>query len=103
MYVPFKELRLMLIRTFLCQFAVQWLQVLGQFLKSTALQAKQFNLHSFQNETLRRIMHMLSIEGMGALSATDMAAFQTVKSTLSHLFTNGAVCEKNRQPPCSLR
>ena len=74
------------------------------FLKSTAIQAKQYEMASFtQNMTLQRLMHMLSIEGMSALSVDDFTQLARIKSQLAQILSNGAVCQEGRPPPCTLR
>uniref|UniRef100_A0A914W4R4 Angiotensin-converting enzyme n=1 Tax=Plectus sambesii TaxID=2011161 RepID=A0A914W4R4_9BILA len=83
---------------------VQAEDVLGKFVRSTSKQVKQFDMAALaSNDSLQRMMSMLTIEGMKALPEERLAELNELKKELSGAFANGAICEKGRAPPCTLR
>jgi hypothetical protein len=78
--------------------------VLGKFVRSTSKQVKQFDMQAYAaNDSLQRMLSMLTIEGMKALPEDRLTLLNDIKKELSSGFANGAICDKGRPPPCTLR
>uniref|UniRef100_A0A7I4Z5D3 Angiotensin-converting enzyme n=1 Tax=Haemonchus contortus TaxID=6289 RepID=A0A7I4Z5D3_HAECO len=78
-------------------------QVLSRFVRSTSMQAKQFDLESVTDPDLKRQLSYVSFEGMSALSPADYTAFNQAQNTLNREATDVTICDLDVPPPCALK
>ncbi|CAP33076.1 Protein CBR-ACN-1 [Caenorhabditis briggsae] len=77
--------------------------VLTMFVKSTSMQAKQFDKASVTDERLKRQLGYVSFEGMSALAPSRFAEFSQAQSTLNRDSKDSTICDKDVPPPCALQ
>ncbi|VDM54517.1 unnamed protein product [Angiostrongylus costaricensis] len=78
-------------------------EVLSRFVRSTSMQAKQFDADSIQDADLKRQLAYVSFEGMSALSPTDYATFNQAQTSLNRVASEVTVCDRDLPPPCTLK
>uniref|UniRef100_F1KUV8 Angiotensin-converting enzyme n=1 Tax=Ascaris suum TaxID=6253 RepID=F1KUV8_ASCSU len=78
-------------------------EVLAEFLKSSSKQAKQFDLSSIDDPSLRKQLQMLSVNGMNALDDTSFKEFNEIQSKINKMIAEVGICELDKPPPCLLK
>ncbi|KAJ1346707.1 hypothetical protein KIN20_001596 [Parelaphostrongylus tenuis] len=78
-------------------------KVLSRFVRSTSMQAKQFDANSIQDADLKRQLAYVSFEGMSALSSSDYADFSQAQNSLNRVASDVTICDKDLPPPCTLK
>ncbi|KHJ99959.1 dipeptidyl carboxydipeptidase family protein [Oesophagostomum dentatum] len=67
------------------------------------MQAKQFDMESIMDASLKRQLAYVSFEGMSALSPADYAAFNQAQNSLNRVAADVSICDKDLPPPCALK
>ncbi|EYC18177.1 hypothetical protein Y032_0028g1716 [Ancylostoma ceylanicum] len=78
-------------------------QVLSRFVRSTSMQAKQFDMESIKDAALKQQLAYVSFEGMSALTPADYAAFNQAQNSLNRVASDVTICDKDLPPPCALK
>ncbi|KJH41722.1 dipeptidyl carboxydipeptidase family protein [Dictyocaulus viviparus] len=78
-------------------------QVLSRFVRSTSMQAKQFDVESIKDANVKRQLAYILFEGMSALSPSDYAKFNQAQNSLNRVATDVTICDKGLPPPCALK
>ncbi|CAB3400705.1 unnamed protein product [Caenorhabditis bovis] len=77
--------------------------VLSRFVRSTSMQAKQFDMSSINDENLRRKLGYVSFEGMNALAPSKLSEFSQAQAMLNRDSKDTTICDKDVPPPCALQ
>ncbi|CAI5455473.1 unnamed protein product [Caenorhabditis angaria] len=77
--------------------------VLSKFVRSTSMQAKQFDVASVSDENTKRQLGYIAFEGMSALAPSRFEEFGQAQATINRDLKDSTVCDKDVPPPCALQ
>uniref|UniRef100_A0A915PKN4 Angiotensin-converting enzyme n=1 Tax=Setaria digitata TaxID=48799 RepID=A0A915PKN4_9BILA len=78
-------------------------ETLGKFVKASSRQAKQFDVASVKDASLKRQFQLLLVEGISALDEKDFNEYNEVQKQIAKAYAETSVCEAESTTICPYR
>uniref|UniRef100_A0AAF5PJ94 Angiotensin-converting enzyme n=2 Tax=Wuchereria bancrofti TaxID=6293 RepID=A0AAF5PJ94_WUCBA len=78
-------------------------ETLGKFVKSSSKQAKQFDIATIEDKSLKRQFQLLLVEGINALDENDFNEYNELQKLIAKAYAETSVCETNNTTICPYR
>ncbi|VDN17446.1 unnamed protein product [Gongylonema pulchrum] len=78
-------------------------ETLTKFVKASSRQAKQFDIRSIGNPSLKRQFELLLVEGVGALDEGDFDEYNDAQKLIAKSYAETSVCEMGSTTICPYR